>query len=64
MRPSWNEIVQAIITLILVATSAALYLTQKEVPEGLLQATMLVLGFWFGSRSEAVISRAIASMRK
>jgi len=46
---------QAIIALVLLSVISYLYIVGKEVPEALVQAFMLVLGFFFGSRSEYML---------
>jgi hypothetical protein len=50
-----SVIMQAIIALVLVSVISYLYIAGKEVPEALVQAFMLVLGFFFGSRSEYML---------
>lgn len=52
-----SVIVQACITLMLVATACYLIATGKEVPELLSTALMLVLGFYFGSKVQQVVNR-------
>jgi len=51
-----SVIVQALITLALVATTCYLVATGREVPESLSTSLMLVLGFYFGSKTQQVIS--------
>lgn len=46
-----SVIVQAMITLCVVATACYLVATSREVPEWLLQAMFAVLGFYFGSKA-------------
>lgn len=43
-------ITQAVVTVILISTIAALYIMGKPVPEDLLQLAFTVVGFWFGSK--------------
>jgi len=52
-----SVIMQAIIALVLLSVISYLYIVGKEVPEALVQAFMLVLGFFFGSRSEYMLLR-------
>jgi uncharacterized membrane protein AbrB (regulator of aidB expression) len=49
-------IVQSLVTLICVGAITYLYTTGKEVPSTLVDITLLILGYWFGSKvqSEAV----------
>jgi len=51
-----SVIVQAIITLALVATACYMVATGQDVPELLSTALMLVLGFYFGSKTQQAIS--------
>jgi len=50
-----SVIIQAVITLVLLGVISYLYIAGKEVPEPLVQAFMLILGFFFGSRSEYML---------
>ena len=45
-------IVQALVTLFLIATTCTLWLTGKTPPSELIYLTFAVLGFWFGSKIE------------
>jgi hypothetical protein len=45
-------IVQAIVTLVLIATDCTLWLTGKTPSSELLALTFAVIGFWFGSKIE------------
>jgi len=47
-----SVIVQALVTLGLVGVAGYLYVTGKPVPESLLSALYLVLGFWFGTKMQ------------
>jgi len=49
-----SVILQAIITLVILATVCAMYVTRQTVPENLWSALMLILGFYFGSKVENV----------
>lgn len=44
-------ITQALVTAVLVITVSVLYATGREVPADLYQLTILVVGFWFGSKT-------------
>ena len=52
-----SVIVQAIITLILLVTICYMYVTGLEVPDTLGIAFGTVLGFYFGSKTQASIMR-------
>jgi len=45
-------IVQSFITGLLVTGVLFMWVTGREVPSDLVSATMLVLGFWFGSKTQ------------
>ena len=45
-------IVQSFITALLVTGVLFMWVTGREVPPDLVSATMLVLGFWFGSKTQ------------
>lgn len=51
-----SVIVQSIITLVLIGTVAYLYVTGQEVPRDLMGLTVVVLGFWFGSKSQGAVN--------
>jgi hypothetical protein len=53
-----SVIVQAIITLALVVTTCILVGQGKPVPELLASGLMLVLGFYFGSKTQQMINRS------
>lgn len=52
-----SVIVQALITLALVATFCYMLATGQTVPELLSTAMMLVLGFYFGSKTQQAITK-------
>lgn len=54
---SESVIVQAAVTLMLVGTICYLYLTDKSVPDPLVNILMIVLGYWFGTKTQQVIER-------
>jgi len=51
-----SVIVQALITLALVITTCYLVATGRDVPELLSTSLMLVLGFYFGSKTQQAIA--------
>jgi glycerol uptake facilitator-like aquaporin len=53
-----SVIVQAVVTLLLIATMCALAIRGQSVPDWLIGFTSLVLGFWFGTKSQAAIMKA------
>ncbi len=53
-----SVIIQGLVTLILVVTLCILFLTGRPIPELLAAIASLVLGFWFGSKSQHAIEKA------
>lgn len=53
-----STLVQAIITLLCIGTIAYLYIAERQVPDTLVSIVMLILGYYFGSKSEQQIRRA------
>jgi hypothetical protein len=53
-----SVIVQSMVTLILVITLCAMFISGQAVPDLLAQITLLVIGFWFGSKSQQTIMKA------
>lgn len=49
-----SVIIQSAITLGIIATICILYLMAREVPQELWGAAMLILGYWFGSKTSFV----------
>jgi hypothetical protein len=49
-------IVQGLVTLCLIVTICILFATGKPVPDLLAQITLLVVGFWFGTKVQYYIS--------
>ena len=45
-----SVIVQALVTLALIVTCCVIWITGKLLPPELFQVTVLVVGFWFGSK--------------
>jgi hypothetical protein len=43
-------IVQSLITLILISAISYLFVTERSVPDALLQLTLIVVGYWFGAK--------------
>jgi hypothetical protein len=58
-----SVIVQSVLALIMVGVICYLAVTGQEIPEVLVNSVMLILGFYFGSKS-AYQSGVLASMRK
>jgi hypothetical protein len=46
-----SVIVQSLVTLILVGTLCYMFATGAAIPDLLAQVTLLVIGFWFGSKA-------------
>lgn len=49
-------IVQALITVIVVLTLCYMFLAGRDVPESLIGMAMLILGFWFGTKSQKIVA--------
>ena len=54
-----STLIQALMSLMLLATILYLYIVGREVPQELTQFMVLILGFYFGSKSQQVISTNI-----
>ena len=59
-----SVIVQSLVTLILVGVDAYLAVVNAPIPDSLINATMLVLGFWFGSKMNQAGRRATKDVVK
>ena len=59
-----SVIVQGLVTLGLIGVAGAMYLQGKPVPEGLIQCVYLVLGFWFGTKTQYIIDTNRNDRRK
>lgn len=53
-----SVIVQATVTLILTCALVYMLITGMDVPELLTGVTMLVYGFWFGSKAQQQVDKA------
>lgn len=51
-----SEIVQGIVTVVVVGTVSYLAITGQPIPEALNTVLSIVLGFYFGSRAQNLIS--------
>lgn len=58
-----STIVQAIVTVMLIATCCYLWASQFPVPGELLGFTGAVLGFWFGTKAQQLIQKSSATSR-
>jgi hypothetical protein len=56
-----SVLIQAAITLIVVATMSYMAAAGMEVPEWMIQGLMLILGFYFGSKVERSIAARFGS---
>ena len=54
-----SVIVQALITLIIVSTISYLYIVGRNVPNDLINIVVLILGFYFGSKSQQRVEKDI-----
>lgn len=50
-----SVLIQAIVTLILTVGMVYMYMVGKTIPQDFLNLQLLIIGFWFGSKSEARI---------
>jgi hypothetical protein len=57
-----SVIIQGVVTLVLVVTLCTMFITGKPIPELLGAITTLVLGFWFGTKSQRAIVTATKAM--
>lgn len=60
----WNKetlsiVVQSIITIIIILVICYLSICQREIPELLNSATLLILGYWFGSLGTTAIQAVV-----
>jgi len=53
-----SVIIQSLVTLILVVVVSYMYVTGIPVPDTLVNLLMVIVGYWFGSKTQQVISRA------
>jgi len=53
-----SVIVQSTVTLALVITLCVMFATERPVPDLLAQITLLVIGFWFGSKTQLFLNRS------
>jgi len=52
-----SVVLQAVLALLFAGTTCYLFIVGKEVPDILLQALMLILGFYFGARTQLAASK-------
>jgi hypothetical protein len=52
-----SVIVQSTVTLALVITICVMFVTGRAVPDLLAQITLLVIGYWFGSKTQLLLNR-------
>ena len=56
-------IVQSIVTLLLVSAITYMYIVGQEVPSDLVNVSLLVLGFWFGTKTQGSVNAAQVERR-
>lgn len=54
-----SVLIQALITLVFVVAASWISASGGSVPEWMVQALMLILGFYFGSKTERAIQSAL-----
>lgn len=52
-----SVIIQALLALIMVSVVCYLYVTHQEVPEALVNFVALILGFYFGSKTQSAVRK-------
>ena len=57
-----SVLVQATVTLILIGVMGYMYIAGREVPNDFVNIAMLVVGFWFGSKSQAAVERTVNNL--
>jgi len=57
-------IVQSLVTMMLIITIIVLVLTNREVPDVLVNLTTLVVGFWFGTKVQHAANVAALEARQ
>ena len=57
-----SVIIQAIITLIVISTIAFMYISGREVPDGLVNLAFIIVGYYFGSKTQQATDVMIARM--
>jgi len=55
-----SVLIQSIITLLLIATASLIALRGGTPPDWLIQILMIVVGFYFGSKTERAIQRYVS----
>lgn len=53
-----SVIVQSTVTLALVITICVMFVSGRAVPDLLAQITLLVIGYWFGSKTQLLLNRS------
>lgn len=52
-----SVIIQGIVTFLIVLTVCLMYLLYHTIPNDLLNMAILILGFWFGSKTQNILNR-------
>jgi len=55
-KPFWelfreSIIVQSLVTLVMITTICVMFMMERPIPKEMWGAAMLILGFWFGSKT-------------
>jgi len=56
-------ILQSVITTCFLLACIYLWVTQKPIPDALIQGLWVVLGYWFGTKAQHSIDAAVAKRR-
>ena len=59
-----STILQALMTIGLLGTIIYLYIMERPVPQELTSAFLLILGFYFGSKSQATLQATIKDLKR
>lgn len=57
-----SVIIQAMITLIVISTIAYMYINNLPVPDGLVNLAFIIVGYYFGSKSQQATDVMVARM--
>jgi len=59
-----SVLIQAAVTLILVVGMVYMYAIGRDIPTDYLSLLSLIVGFWFGSKSEAKLRKYLGNINK
>lgn len=59
-----STLIQALLTLILVGVICYMYIVQIDVPDVLINVLTIIIGFYFGSKSQAKVESFVARSKR